>query len=412
MPPKSASGPNERQVPRAKSPRPRETSATTKPASTSVASAASTSGAAWQIPRKPRWRNAASALVSAAIHGLLIVLFGLLTITIGGRTDVITIAALPDPDTIEITEFIETIEIVEPEVIEQSVDLITQDMAGAELVADALAIGGLGDFETVSDPDEDLGIGELLDRSLREAIAGDFGAGAGSAQGGLDDDSFTDMVAYARSNGLDVVLVFDSTGSMGGEIETIKTRILQIGGALLSKVPNTRIGVVTYRDRSDDYVVKGLTLTKDMRQIFFFLSTVSAGGGGDHEEAVEYGIKWALANNAFRKNARKVVLLFGDAPPHAADIPICMAMASEFHEKQYGLITTVTCRNGQPLPELEAIAKHGGGEALTLEDPNRIMEELLVLTFGDKHRENVLEFFGIERPDAPDGAPAVDGNAP
>jgi hypothetical protein len=47
------------------------------------------------------------------------------------------------------------------------------------------------------------------------------------------------------------VIVFDSTSSMGPEIETVKTRVIEIGGALLRKIPRARIGFTTYKDVTD-----------------------------------------------------------------------------------------------------------------------------------------------------------------
>jgi len=51
-----------------------------------------------------------------------------------------------------------------------------------------------------------------------------------------------------RQYGLDIVLTFDSTGSMGGEIGELKMKIARISSTLTRLVPGTRISICTYRD--------------------------------------------------------------------------------------------------------------------------------------------------------------------
>ena len=75
------------------------------------------------------------------------------------------------------------------------------------------------------------------------------------------------MLQTMRRNGLDIVLTFDSTGSMQGEIDQVKNQIQRIGSTLLAMVPKARISICTYRDQGDEYVVRGLPLTSDLQEI-------------------------------------------------------------------------------------------------------------------------------------------------
>jgi Mg-chelatase subunit ChlD len=224
-----------------------------------------------------------------------------------------------------------------------------------------------------------------------------FDLGAVSAAGGGGGGGFGDMVTQLRRNGLDIVIVFDSTGSMGGEINQVKSQIKRIGNALMNLIPKTRISVCTYRDTTDFYTVKGKELSNDVQSLADYLSDVTAGGGGDMPEAVQEGMKWAVANNKFTPSARKVMLIFGDAPPHPEDMQKCLEIASDFSAQQEGIVSTVTCRgpNGMPLPEFVEIAQAGGGEAFLTSDEKQIMTQLLVLVFGSKHRGKVLEAFKL-----------------
>jgi hypothetical protein len=270
-----------------------------------------------------------------------------------------------------------------------------------EMEPQAMDDGGLEDFadlgEISPEPFSEIsGIGEsTLDAELNDSLLDAFGGGKFAGEGGLFDDSFDGMIEYARSNGLDIVIAFDSTGSMGGEIANIKSRIMTIGGNLIKKVPGARISLVTYRDVGDDYEAKGIPLSSELRSSMNFLNLVRAGGGGDYPEAVDKGLEWAIKSNKFRARARKVVLVFGDAPPHSDGLAKCISLADEFHRYDKGIVTMITVRNGESLPEFVEIAKAGGGSAFGLQDTQLLMEELLVQVFGEKHRKEALKFFGV-----------------
>jgi Mg-chelatase subunit ChlD len=228
------------------------------------------------------------------------------------------------------------------------------------------------------------------------AAAANFDLGAvqvgGAAQGG---GSWEGLLGSLRKSGLDIVLCFDSTGSMGGEIDQVKRQIERIGQILTKLVPKARISICTYRDRRDEYVAKGLPLTSSIQDVSEYLATIEAGGGGDHEEAVEEGLSWAMTQNRFRPAARKVILVFGDAPPHRDKLRRCVDLATEFRQQHKGIVSTVTCRNDRPLPEFYEIAAAGGGEAFLTENQREIMSQLIVLVFGSQHRQKVLEAFEL-----------------
>ncbi len=214
-------------------------------------------------------------------------------------------------------------------------------------------------------------------------------------QGDTGSEEFEQLISQLKQNGLEIVIVFDSTGSMEGEIQEVKNKIERMGMVLFRIVEKTRISVCTYRDVGAKYVVKGLPLTDNLGDIIEFLEDVSAGGGGDDAEAVHMGLEWAIAQNQFRPQARKVILLFGDAPPHAADKDYCLRMASEFRRQQKGIVSTVTCHSEQRLPSFIEIAQMGGGEAWLTRNEREIMSQLIVLVFGSKHRDKVLEAFDL-----------------
>ena len=211
--------------------------------------------------------------------------------------------------------------------------------------------------------------------------------------GGRED--FGKMITRLKKDGLDIAIVFDSTGSMQKEIDQVKNQIERIGNALFKMIPRTRISVCTYRDDGDEFVVKGQELTDQLGKVVTFLNGISAAGGGDDPEAVDVGLKWAIETNSWRRSARKVILVFGDAPPHANKVVDCQRLASDFRHKQRGIVSTVSCRRKQPLNSFTRIAQLGGGESFLSQDEREIMTQLMVLVFGSKHRRKVIEAFDL-----------------
>ncbi len=339
-----------------------------------------------QLPEKAErshWlQNSMSGLLSLIFHMVLILVLALITYGtyggVGAGEDVL-IGQLPS------------------ESLGESQD---EQLQAAEVAAD-----------TSSDFTESLEVEPPVDSSLEanesdtmvvvspstggsEATSFDLGAttvGSGSMAGGGWDG----LLQSLRRDGLDIVLTFDSTGSMQGEIDQVKGQIRRLGSTLLKLVPKARISLCTYRDHGDQYVVRGLPLTNNLQQIEQYLSGIRAVGGGDSPEAVHEGIRWSIEQNSFRPRARKIILVFGDAPPHQQDLPTCLRLASDFHGMQKGVVSTVTCRAPRQLREFVEIAEVGGGEAFLTADERQIMTQLIVLVFGSRHRAKVLEAFKL-----------------
>ena len=119
---------------------------------------------------------------------------------------------------------------------------------------------------------------------------------------------------------VDVVFVLDTTGSMGGLIQTAKEKIWSIATTMASaqQTPEIRIGLVAYRDRGDSYVTKTVDLSDDLDSVYAALMDFEAGGGGDSPESVNEALYSAVHNMSWSQQdqAYQVIFLVGDAPPH------------------------------------------------------------------------------------------------
>lgn len=127
--------------------------------------------------------------------------------------------------------------------------------------------------------------------------------------------------APAPSNTLDVMFVVDTTGSMGDELEYLKselesviTRVQQQQGQQL----RVRTSVNFYRDTTDDYTVRPYPFTDDLSTTLQAIRAQQAGGGGDFPEAVDAALADAVGQHAWSPSARaRVLFLVLDAPPHS-----------------------------------------------------------------------------------------------
>ncbi len=128
------------------------------------------------------------------------------------------------------------------------------------------------------------------------------------------------IVAPAGSPKVDVVFVLDTTGSMGGLIQTAKDKIWSIATTMASAqpTPEIRIGLVAYRDRGDQYVTRVVDLSDDLDSVYATLMDFQAAGGGDTPESVNQALFDAVHNISWSQDSQayRVVFLVGDAPPH------------------------------------------------------------------------------------------------
>ena len=118
---------------------------------------------------------------------------------------------------------------------------------------------------------------------------------------------------------LDVLFLLDATGSMADEINQIKTTLLSISARIgeLPSRPDLRFGMVTYRDREDEFITRVYDFDHDVQQFSNTIREVAADGGGDGPESLNEALHVAVHEPSWRlENAIRLVFLVADAPPH------------------------------------------------------------------------------------------------
>jgi hypothetical protein len=251
--------------------------------------------------------------------------------------------------------------------------------------------------------------------------------GTGGGTGGMlhagpqgTTQTFAEYIQGLRSRGLDIVIVFDSTGTMAKSIKEVKLKIENLALALRKLVPSCRIGLVTYRDRGDEYVTRTQPLTYGISSLQRFLNRTEADGGRDLREAVDEGLRVAVEQMNWNRKSKPFILLIGDAPPHKPDIPHCIDLVRKFRKEMGGTVSALDVRIPQEMtrelwkaqqeqertvnndsdPEISSyiyqtdresvddtfrmIAEAGGGEAARLINEEKLIRHMLLHIFGTK----------------------------
>jgi len=196
---------------------------------------------------------------------------------------------------------------------------------------------------------------------------------------------------------IEVCFVLDTTGSMGGLIEGAKQKIWSIANEIIGAqpTPELKLGLIGYRDRGDEYVVKSFNLTDDIDAIYGHLREFQAGGGGDAPESVNEALAEAIHKMPWSSDSKvlKIIFLVGDAPPHM-DYPngpkypdLCREAA-----KKDLIINTIQCGEmAETKPIWQEIAKLSEGSYVGISQSGNVA---VISTPMDKELSRLNERIG------------------
>ncbi|NJN53580.1 MAG: VWA domain-containing protein [Anaerolineae bacterium] len=152
--------------------------------------------------------------------------------------------------------------------------------------------------------------------SDNQTVSIPFTVGDGSDGWGL---TFPEDKELATAVPLDILFLVDATGSMDDEIRQLKDNMVAIAMQIsaLPSQPDVRFSLVTYRDRTDDFLVNTVPFTSELESFVAALAEIEAGGGGDYPEDLQAGLASALYVSDWRQeNGVSLIFLIADAPPH------------------------------------------------------------------------------------------------
>jgi len=195
-----------------------------------------------------------------------------------------------------------------------------------------------------------------------------------------------------NKSAIDVLITFDTTGSMYPVLEKVRNHILELTNTLFKEFKGIRVGILAhgdYCDKGSSYVTKQHKLDTDQKALIEFIKSVGKTGGGDAPECYEL-VLFAAKKFAWSKDSKKIVVMIGDDLPHGKhekqnelmlDWREQLQDLSKQDIKVYGI---QAMKNNYATPFWKEISETTGGFHLRLEDFNDIIDMLQ----GVLHQQN------------------------
>ena len=198
---------------------------------------------------------------------------------------------------------------------------------------------------------------------------------------------------------IDIVLSFDTTGSMYPCLAEVRRRVDATATRLFKEVPNLRIGIIAHGDYCDagrTYVTKHLQLTNDPIAVSYFVKNVEATGGGDAPECYELVLQEARTKMQWTPDSKRLLIMIGDEVPHAiahnpgridwkAEAKALLDLGVVIHGVQ-------ALNNRHAEPFYQTIADTTGGVHLRLSQFNEATDMLVALTYSQVSPEAVQTY--------------------
>lgn len=146
-----------------------------------------------------------------------------------------------------------------------------------------------------------------------------YGMGSYNLRTGDGYDEYVELQinGKAATKKLDLMFMIDTTGSMGDELEYLKTEIRDIIAKIVGdRNYSVRTSVNFYRDKGDEYIVHATPFTTDPEEVYEYIRKEYSAGGGDFPEAVHTALDNAVNGHEWDEDAVKLCFFVLDAPPH------------------------------------------------------------------------------------------------
>jgi hypothetical protein len=120
----------------------------------------------------------------------------------------------------------------------------------------------------------------------------------------------------------EVVMSFDTTGSMASAIQNVRRHMEKTVEEMFQLIPDLRVGFIAHGDYCDGAnCYETLPLTNDKAAVYKFIRTAKNTGGGDAPECYELAMHLARGMGWSDKRGGKILVMIGDASPHAVNYP-------------------------------------------------------------------------------------------
>ena len=122
---------------------------------------------------------------------------------------------------------------------------------------------------------------------------------------------------------LDMVIAFDTTGSMAQYIGAVRKEVANLIPELFADNEDLRLGIVAFGDYCDmknpqefGNAYQSISPTNNENDLIKFVMESKDTSGGDGDEFYELVLKKIVEETPWREDATKTILLIADANPH------------------------------------------------------------------------------------------------
>lgn len=132
-----------------------------------------------------------------------------------------------------------------------------------------------------------------------------------------------DKVTPKGKGKLDMVIAFDTTGSMAAYIDDVRHQVAEMIPRIFKDNEDLRLGIVAFGDYCDmenremfGDAYQCIPLTDNENDIIKFVKESKDTSGGDGNEFYELVLKKIIDESPWREDSSKAILLIADADPH------------------------------------------------------------------------------------------------
>lgn len=138
-----------------------------------------------------------------------------------------------------------------------------------------------------------------------------------------DEEKNMDKVTPKGLGKLDMVIAFDTTGSMAAYIEDVRQQVAEMIPRLFKDNEDLHLGIVAFGDYCDMHdrqtfgnAYQCMPLTDNENDIIKFVKESKDTNGGDGDEFYELVLKKIIDESPWRVDSSKAILLIADSDPH------------------------------------------------------------------------------------------------
>ena len=201
------------------------------------------------------------------------------------------------------------------------------------------------------------------------------------------------LQTMALPNGnLEVVVSFDTTGSMYSCLDEVKGRVSDMVQRLQADIPGIKIAIFAHGDYCDKhiYVTKYVDLTDDVAKLVEFVNKAERTSGGDADECYELVLHEVRTKLSWTPGTQRALVMIGDCNPHEPNYPMntlkldWRVEADKLNDTGVRIYSVQCCNIASSTNFYETIAKKTDGQSLGLSDFKNVFDFLMAVCYREK----------------------------